>query len=46
MAKLIRPPEISGNTASRVIGIKQEELGEGNFEFDLCSYFEGICNVL
>jgi hypothetical protein len=47
---LIRPPERSGNPTSSHLAEKQEELGEGNYEFGftkyLCSYFEGIFNML
>jgi hypothetical protein len=35
---LIRPPELSGNHASSHLVARQEEPGEGNYEFGLRKY--------
>jgi hypothetical protein len=35
---LIRPPELSGNPAISHPEAKQEEIGEGNYEFCLTKY--------
>jgi hypothetical protein len=34
---LLRPPELSDNCTSSYLVANQEELGEGNEEFSLCS---------
>jgi hypothetical protein len=43
---LIRPPELSGKPTSTHLVAKENELGEGNYEFGLTkypfSYFAGI----